>query len=154
MVVFDFSFVLKLFPRKDLAAIAALIFLISFLPFCWPVFEWWDMTPLALFLPHFTVLICLSISFLIFVMMFKKKEKKKQNPLPRILWWHHMGRKMSGGSCHSVCTMLGSQPFSEFIAYMTSKYLFLKWVYKLLRLIKRLLKKVTFSKHMQNGSWF
>lgn len=65
-----------------------------------------------------------------------------------------MGRKMSGGSCHSVYTMLGSQPFSEFIAYMTSKYLFLKWVYKLLQLIERLLKNVTFSKHMQNGGWF
>lgn len=79
------NFVLKLFPRKDLAAIAALIFLISFLPFCWPMFEWWDMTPLALFLSHFTVLICLSISFLIFVMMFKKtknqKKKTTQNSL-------------------------------------------------------------------------
>lgn len=36
---------------------------------------------------------------------------------------------------------------------MTSKYLFLKWVYKLLQLIERLLKNVTFSKHMQNGGW-
>jgi len=43
-----------------------------------------------------------------------------------------MGRRMSGGSHHSVYTMPGSKPFFEFIAYMTSKYLFLKWVYKLL----------------------
>lgn len=65
-----------------------------------------------------------------------------------------MGRKMSGGSHHSVCTMPGHKPFFEFIAYMTSKYLFLKWVYKLLWLIKRLLKDVYSTKHVLNGGWF
>lgn len=80
-VVFCFNFVLKLFPWKDLAAIAALIFLlVSFFPFSWPMFEWWDVTPLALFLSHFTVLGSSYVSLfpsLIFVMMFKKKTKPK-----------------------------------------------------------------------------
>jgi len=59
-----------------------------------------------------------------------------------------MGKRMSGGSHHSVYTMPGSKPFFEFIAYMTSKYLFLKWVYKLLWLIKRLLKDTYSTKHV------
>lgn len=78
-IVFCFNFVLTLFPRKDLAALAALTFLlILFLPFCWLLFEWWDVTPLALPLSHFTVLSSSYVSFfpsLIFVMLFKKTQK-------------------------------------------------------------------------------
>lgn len=61
-----------------------------------------------------------------------------------------MGKRMSGGSHHSGYTMPGSKPFFEFIAYMTSKYLFLQWVYKLLWLIKRLLENMYSTKHVLN----
>lgn len=85
-VVFCFNFVLKLFLWKDLAAIAALIFLlVSFFPFSWPMFEWWDVTPLALFLSHFTVLGSSYVSLfpsLIFVMMFKKKQNQNSLMAP------------------------------------------------------------------------